>query len=461
MATAAAFVISALFRHRWHILISADGFYRAEHRTKITLTAVAFSRIPSPSSPAPPLPAAASPSAAERSLCAFLQLAGAAGKPGIQKNAAPLVKNLWFEYQRKRAMLEWLLSRHCRKLRNRERSVMSWALLECYCLDGLPPAIAVAVAVGYLRRLGDKAGASFVNAVLRNILGSCPALADVNALAEREAPPPVQCGLPPVLYRRWLLQHGPQWVQTTAALLQTGAPICARPRGSFRNKCGISLDEAMALLSCVPADAFPDPAQYYIQDPSTLLAPLLLAAKPGEMLADLCAAPGGKALILAEQLNGTGTLLAADRSEARLRQLHENLDSFGNVTVTCGDAAAPPPEWRGRFDALLLDVPCTNSGVLRRRPDARWSFSESKLRELVALQQSILEGAIAVLKPSGRMVYSTCSIEEEEGRLQTANFLRRHPEFRLAEEHQLFPSPDHDGAYAALLIRSAPAPEKP
>lgn len=80
---------------------------------------------------------------------------------------------------------------------------------------------------------------------------------------------------------------------------------------------------------------------------------------------------------------------------------------------------------------------------------------------MVALQQSILEGAIAVLKPSGRMVYSTCSIEEEEGRLQTANFLRRHPEFRLAEEHQLFPSPDHDGAYAALLIRSAPAPVKP
>ena len=156
-----------------------------------------------------------------------------------------------------------------------------------------------------------------------------------------------------------------------------------------------------------------DTTRFYIQDPSTLLAPMLLAPQPGETIADLCAAPGGKSLILAEMLNGAGKLLCRDRSPERLKSIQENLRLWNNVQIEEGDAAAdalPKHAW----DAILLDVPCSNTGVIRRRPDVRWHFSLNKLQELVALQQRILENCADAVRPGGRIIYSTCSLEEEE-----------------------------------------------
>jgi 16S rRNA (cytosine967-C5)-methyltransferase len=107
----------------------------------------------------------------------------------------------------------------------------------------------------------------------------------------------------------------------------------------------------------------------------------------------------------------------------------------------------------GSLHALLLDVPCSNSGVIRRRPDVRWTWSKSKLQELVELQAAILDSSGKLLCPGGRLVYSTCSIEPQENAEQTAQFLLRNPEFTLQQEQQLFPDERHDGAYAALMIK--------
>jgi 16S rRNA (cytosine967-C5)-methyltransferase len=102
----------------------------------------------------------------------------------------------------------------------------------------------------------------------------------------------------------------------------------------------------------------------------------------------------------------------------------------------------------------MLDVPCSNTGVIRRRPDVRWAFSEASLRELSALQAQILHAGVVLLKPGGRVVYSTCSIEKEENHDQIRAFLDSHSDFVLLAERQLLPTASHDGAYAALLRRS-------
>ena len=147
-----------------------------------------------------------------------------------------------------------------------------------------------------------------------------------------------------------------------------------------------------------------------------------------------------------------GTLLCADRSEARLQRVRENLTGFASITYAVADAATPPfPP--ASFDAVLLDVPCSNTGVIRRRPDVRWRFTRASLRELLELQAAILHGAAALVRPGGRLVYSTCSIEPEENAGQVRRFLAQHAEFAIAAERQLPPTETHDGAYAALLVR--------
>jgi 16S rRNA (cytosine967-C5)-methyltransferase len=196
---------------------------------------------------------------------------------------------------------------------------------------------------------------------------------------------------------------------------------------------------------------------FSVQDPSTAVAPALLDPGPGQRVLDACAAPGGKTFVLAERMRGRGTLWAADVSPGRLRRLEENLKRMGLewVQVRRADAASP---LLGRmcggegFDRILLDVPCSTTGVLRRRPDARWRFSPERLNQLTRIQQAMLNNAATLLRPGGRLVYSTCSLEPEEGTELVRAWLRGRPEFRLLEERSLFP-PDTqtDGVYAAAL----------
>jgi len=193
---------------------------------------------------------------------------------------------------------------------------------------------------------------------------------------------------------------------------------------------------------------------WYVQDPSTAIAPAMLDAHTGERILDACAAPGGKSAILAETLGQKGKgLLAMDTHPARLERLRENMLRLGlsGVETRLGEMNQLPP---GGFDAILLDVPCSNTGVLQRRPEARWRFNRRKLREHSELQSRLLEDAVRLLKPRGRILYSTCSIEPEETTAQVRQFLSNHPDFSLESEQLLLPGERNcDGAFAAVLRR--------
>jgi len=360
----------------------------------------------------------------------------------------PLVKRLWFAFQRQRAIYDWLLSKRCNRLAEPDRRVLWWALTECYALDGLPAAVAVDTAVDFTARRRSRASASFVNAVLRGLLRDLPEREALAKAVAKEAPPSVQSGLPGALYERWRAVHGAEWTRATGALLQEEARVTARPRGCFR---GVSHGRPYPSGGVFVTSEGPiDFGRFYLQDPSTILAPLMLAPPPGAQVADLCAAPGGKSLILAEMMDGSGHLYCYDRADERLDALRENLASYANVSIACADAAdSGLPE--ASLDAVLLDVPCSNTGVIRRRPDVRWNFSAAGLKELVAHQRRILEGASRLVRPDGVLIYSTCSIEPEENHDQIRTFLTAHPAFVLEAARQLLPTRCHDGAYAARL----------
>ena len=207
----------------------------------------------------------------------------------------------------------------------------------------------------------------------------------------------------------------------------------------------------------IPVEKVPgyEEGLFYVQDPATGLAPELLDPQPGERILDACAAPGGKTIALAMRMGGGQGLMAMDRYEDRVDLLKENMKRCDLPGVELVQAnAVNSDEIPGDFDGILLDVPCSNTGVLRRRPDARWRFDSRKLDMLNRTQRLLLDSAAAHVRPEGRLVYSTCSLEEEENSGLIRSWLQDHKGWRLVRDRQLFP-PDSktDGAYAALLQR--------
>ena len=190
--------------------------------------------------------------------------------------------------------------------------------------------------------------------------------------------------------------------------------------------------------------------EFVVQDPGTALAVELMDVHPGDVVLDACAAPGGKTVQLAWR---GASVTACEVNPSRRRRLEENLSRM-KMSVAVVGSLPEAGQSADSFGKVLVDAPCSNTGVLRRRPDARWNWSKGKLKALVALQSDILDRASALLGPGGRLVYSTCSIEPEENGLQVDAFLERHPDFRLERAGEsLPPESGHDGAFAAALTK--------
>ncbi|MEZ6059448.1 MAG: transcription antitermination factor NusB [Planctomycetaceae bacterium] len=192
-----------------------------------------------------------------------------------------------------------------------------------------------------------------------------------------------------------------------------------------------------------------------VQDTSAMKAGFLLNPKPGERILDLCAAPGGKSCHLAELSDNSATIIACDVNETRLARVTENVDRLGLTSVVPALIQRDGGNIPGTdFDAALVDVPCSNTGVLSRRPEARWRFREADLPELVILQTRLLLTAFDRVKPGGRIVYSTCSIEPEETTDLIRDVLAAVNGLTLIEQRVYLPGKLGDGAYQALLRKA-------
>ena len=199
-----------------------------------------------------------------------------------------------------------------------------------------------------------------------------------------------------------------------------------------------------------------DQGFFFVQDESSQLALRALAPSSDGRLLDTCAGLGGKTFSAASLMEGRGEIFASDLHEGKIGVLREQADHLGfeNINFYCHDASLPfPSEW-GFFDYVICDVPCSGLGVIRRKPDLRHRPSDGQ-EELCALQRAILNTAAERLKPSGQLLYSTCTVTHEENRGNVDAFLANHPDFSLRTDRQLMPDTDDcDGFYFAVLQKN-------
>ena len=187
-----------------------------------------------------------------------------------------------------------------------------------------------------------------------------------------------------------------------------------------------------------------DAGAYYLQEPSAMIPAHILAPKPGQRVLDLCSAPGGKATQLADNLQGEGLLVCNEPVPSRAQILSRNLERMG---VTCGLVVSADPgklaeRWPCAFDAILVDAPCSGEGMFRRHPETRLEWQENTPSGCATRQKRILESAFTMLKPGGRLVYSTCTLSEEENEEIIQAFIEKHPS--LIRQDFAVPIGDHE-----------------
>ena len=302
-------------------------------------------------------------------------------------------------------------------------------------MPDVPDFAAVSETVDAAKACENPSIAKVVNGVLRNVIRRREEFEKMIAdapLEERES-------FPTALVRRWERRFGAENAARLCAWHNTPAEtFLARRDGSF-----VKLERGQRVED-VPGYAEGD---FIVQDPGTRLAVELLDPKEGERILDACAAPGGKTVQIAWR---GASVVACEVNPKRRRRLEENL-----ARLKLGVEVVPELPASQMFDKVLVDAPCSNTGVLRRRPDARWNWNEEKLAALVKLQADILDACASRVAPGGALVYSTCSNEPEENEAQVTAFLTRHPDFSLAESRESVPfESGTDGAFATRLMRN-------
>jgi 16S rRNA (cytosine967-C5)-methyltransferase len=300
-----------------------------------------------------------------------------------------------------------------------------------------------------------------INAVLRAAIRQRSEL-----LTEADAQPLfVRASHPQFLVERWQQRFGAAYTEELCKWNNRPAPIYGRI-----NRIKIDQETFLHLYpdsrpppgnpDFVEFNTLPTPAldsgHCYIQDPSTAIACQLLDPKPGEKILDACAAPGGKTAYLAQLMQNRGVIVACDRDHERLQILKDNVGRLGATIVRAvhhdWTRDRPPEEILSiaPFDRVLLDAPCTNTGVMRRRIDVRWRLRPEDFSQMSNEQLVISRYVLRLLKPGGILVYSTCSLEREENEQVVRRLVAELPALALETERDALPFRDgFDGAFAA------------
>ncbi len=254
----------------------------------------------------------------------------------------------------------------------------------------------------------------------------------------------------------WFAAPAPLWLRCNRLRIERAACLDAFAQAGIAAEPG-EHPQAIRLLEPVPVGDLPGYEQgwFAVQDESAMRVATALAPLPGNRVLDLCAAPGGKTMHLAELMQNQGQVIACDVDDQRLQTVTELSRRLGiNIVQTRRlgpEQNEEPPA--GPFDAILVDVPCSNTGVLGRRPEVRWRLRPGNFRHLAPLQTKLLLQAAERVKPGGAIVYSTCSTEPEENRQVVENVLQAMLDLVLEAEEEQVPGRPADGGYWARLRR--------
>ena len=386
-----------------------------------------------------------------------------------------LIQELAYGVVRWQGTLDWLIRERTQGRTQKPllQILLRLGLYQLFWLDRIPDHAAVNETVEMARRLGFGPQAGFVNAVLRGYLRERLETEQKIEKLKKDNPA-LGFSHPEWLCQRWrqrwdagTLETLLQWNNTppvTYARVNTLRTTPEKLAASWEEEevrfipkqyDWAPRDIVFELESHPPLSEMPSFQQglFYVQDPSTLLAVTMMNPQPGEAILDLCAAPGGKTTFTAQLMNNEGLIMAQDSHMLRRKLVQQNCERLG---VTCVRLSAPAegvnPDLSTPYDRILVDAPCSNTGVLRRRVDLRWRIQQKEIGRLVKAQRNLLETAVRQLKPGGALIYSTCSLESEENESLIAGFVAQRGDFKLEESRWLLPFRDGvDGAYVARL----------
>jgi 16S rRNA (cytosine967-C5)-methyltransferase len=424
----------------------------------------------------------------EREAYANLALGPALDRAGLSPPERGLATELVYGVVRRRLTLDWVLgqfsARPVASLAPWVRNLLRLSLYQLLYLSRIPAGAACHAAVDLAKERGHRGVAGFVNAVLRNFLRGREGLAWPDPEAEPAKYLAVRESHPEWLIEQWLWRLG--FSETAGLLAANNVPPPVTLRVNRRRTAREELLAGLAqrgiaaeasrwtpegIVLRAPGGAveeLPELARglAQVQDEASQLVAHLVAPEPGERVLDAAAAPGGKTTHLAELMDDQGEVRALDVYPAKLNLIRENAGRLGLsiVRAEAGDALAvgEAEGFRGAFDRVLLDAPCSGLGVLRRRPDARWRKQAQDVAVLSAQQRRLIRSVAAAVRPGGRLVYSTCSTEPEEGEAVVEDFLREQDgEFRFRPAREILaerglPAAGETSAFSGPYLRLWP-----
>ncbi|CAH2713310.1 Ribosomal RNA small subunit methyltransferase B [Neobacillus rhizosphaerae] len=360
-----------------------------------------------------------------------------------------LLTELTYGTLQRRMALDYFLEpfvKENKKLADWIHHLLRVTLYQMVYLDRIPDRAAIYEAVEIAKKRGHKGIASLVNGVLRSIQRE--GLRSLNDISDPNQRLALETSHPEWLITRWVNQFGFDKTRKMCEINLTAPMQTARV-----NLTKISRDECIALLEedgfqiekspiipeairCLKGNLASTIAFKYgmftIQDESSMLAAYALGAEQNEFVLDACAAPGGKSTHIAEQMDNTGEVISVDLHQHKVRLINDNARrlGLGNIKTSVSDSRHIQEKFKiESFDRILLDAPCSGLGVMRRKPDMKYTKTEKDLERLSTIQQDLLTSVAPLLKKGGILVYSTCTVDKEENENTVTKFLENNPDF--------------------------------
>lgn len=358
------------------------------------------------------------------------------------------------------------------------RNIMRMSVYQLKYMDSVPASAACNEAVKLAKRKGFSSLSGFVNGVLRNIARN---LDQITYPKEEEDPVQflsVCYSMPEWIVTKWIHDYGMEQTKETLSAFLTDAPIMIRTNCTKISPAALEerlksehvtvkkvmledakeLDYAFLISDFDYLNALPSFQEglFYVQDISSMMVAEYADPKEGDVVVDVCAAPGGKSIHIAEKLNGTGMVFARDLTEYKVSLIEENIarHQLANIKAQQQDALVLDESMIGKADIVVADLPCSGLGVMRKKTDIKYKMDEAKQKDLEKLQREMLAVVHKYVRAGGTLLYSTCTINRGENEENAAWFLKEYPEFELVKSKQFFPKKEYgDGFFLAKFIR--------
>ena len=401
----------------------------------------------------------------------------------IEKNRPEnpaFVRELVYGVLENRILLDWyldaLVTSGLKKVKKQDLTILRMGVYQIMSMDSVPDYAAINESVVLARKF-CRGRDKFINGVLRNFQRKRTELEE--RFPDRETDPAKYLSLrysaASWLVNLWLNAYGAAETEKLLAEMNLSPLLCLRAnvmKGS-REELMMRLKEAGYEVEAgslsgrsilvtgkgtgILESEFFREGWFSVQDQASTLAADAVNPKPGNLVIDICAAPGGKTMAMAELMGEEGEIYAFDIYEHKLQLIEQQAARLGTdiVKARCQDGRVLREELSGKADCVLADVPCSGLGVIRRKPEIKIKDdAELDFAELVQRQKEILETAASYVKPGGTLVYSTCTLNPDENQSQVQEFLRLHEDFSLVEMKQLVPDRETDGFFISKMYRA-------